>query len=236
MIPIATTAVSVSGVLSPGGSIRRQKILKWFARVSQFLAWPVLFLIFHAVFKIRLAGRANLNSARAPFVIIANHIAFYDSFLFRLALGVFTPHLPLRFMAVKIFSSRFLNLLHYLRVVDLVYGFFGVFTVVQGQGIAKGLEEAIKIIQCGGNVVMYPEGGINKSGTIGMFKNGAAVLAKQTNVPVLPVSFRLGEREIIRKNLYINIGSPFRALGDKTDIENSALFKTKVEELYLSKK
>jgi len=231
---ISTSTVSSTGpstTLSEA-SIRKEKILTGFARISQFCVWPFLFVIFHTAFKIDFSGRENLKKIKAPFVIIANHISFYDSFLFRIAFGAFTPHLPLRFMAVKIFDWRFLQILSSLGVVDLVYGLFGVFTVVLGQGIAKGLETAIIIVRCGGNVVIYPEGSINKSGVVGTFKNGAAVLAKQTNTPVLPVSFRFGGRGLVRKNLIINIGEPIYASTDKTDIENTAFFRAKIEELY----
>ena len=97
-------------------TIRKQKLLAHYARVTQFLMWPFVFIVANFLFKIKISGRENLEKVQSPFIIISNHIAYFDCFLFRLVLGVNSPHLPLRFMAVKKFSSRILN---YLQKLEL---------------------------------------------------------------------------------------------------------------------
>ena len=131
-----------------------------FLRISQFLTWPIAFLYFHFLYRVNIHGRENLKKGEDPFIIIVNHISFADSFLFRLILGFSTPHLPLRFMAVRRFSWRWLNFLADIGVIDFIYGIFGVFVVVPGLGIEKNLEEAKRIIGRKGNIVIYPEGKI----------------------------------------------------------------------------
>jgi len=186
--------------------LSQERLVNEFARVTQFITWPILFVLFKAFFKIKIEGRENFGKIERPFIIVANHTSFYDSFLFRLILGFNTPHLPLRFMAVKKFNGKVLSFLASFGFVDFVYSLFGVFTVTPGLGIGKNIEKAKKIIEIGGNIVIYPEGSITKTGIIGQFKNGASVLFKQTGVKVIPVSFRRYRVGFLRKTISIIVG------------------------------
>ncbi|MEI7463344.1 MAG: lysophospholipid acyltransferase family protein [Candidatus Taylorbacteria bacterium] len=189
-----------------------------FLRISQFLTWPIAFVYFHLFYRLRINGRENFNKVNSPFIIIVNHFSFVDSFLFRLILGFSTPHLPLRFMAVEKFSWKWLNFLSEIGVVPFIFSIFGVFVVVPGLGLQKNLEKAKKIISKKGNIVIYPEGKIVTEHVIAPFRSGAAVLAIETNTPVVPVSLRLGDRHHIRKDLIVNIGEPLR-IGAEGDVE-----------------
>lgn len=176
--------------------------------ILQFLTWPLVFVVSHIFFKIDIRGKENLNKISSPVLFVSNHIAFYDSFLFRLVLGFNTPLLPLYFMAVNKFHSKILNVLWSIGVIPALYKIFGAFIIIAGQGIEKGISKARDIIRAGGNVVMYPEGMMIKSGVVGSFKRGAAVLASQTGVRVIPLSFRLGARRLIRRKLTVSVGAP----------------------------
>ncbi|MCX6718813.1 MAG: lysophospholipid acyltransferase family protein [Candidatus Taylorbacteria bacterium] len=179
-----------------------------FLRISQFLTWPIAFIYFNALYRIRINGRKNLRKIDAPFIVIANHSNFSDSFLFRLILGFATPHLPLRFMAVDRFDWRWLNFLADIGVIAFIYKLFGVFVIVPGRGIKKNLAEAKEIIGDGGNVVIFPEGKIVKDRAVAPFRPGATVLASETGAPVLPVSIRTNGRRFLRRDLFVNISVP----------------------------
>ncbi len=176
------------------------------AAVTQFISWPIAFILFNSFLDIKINGKENLKKVASPFVIISNHVSFYDSFVFRLICGFFSKKLPLRFMAVRRFNNKYLNLLSDLKFIDIVYAVFGVFVVEPGRGIQKNLEEAQRIIETGGNVVLYPEGCVVKDGNIKEFKPGAAVLTQRTGVNVLPISMRLGKRKFFRREFVVNIG------------------------------
>lgn len=221
------------GIVSPAVDLtRRERLTNDFARVTQFLTWPFLFVIFHIFFRIKVRGRENFDGVVDPFIIIANHTSFYDSFLFRLALGFNTSHLPLRFMAVNKFRWRSLNFLSSIGVIDFVYSLFGVFTIVPGRGIEANLEKARRIIAIGGNVVVYPEGKIFIERGIGPFKKGAAVLARRTGAKVVPVSFKAGSREFIRRKLVITVGQSIAVPDDISDEAATAILRDKVIGLY----
>lgn len=193
------------------GVKKKGRLLTFSIRVGQFLTWPFLYVIFHTLFVFSVRGGGKFRKIKSPFILIANHISFYDSFTLRLALGLFTPHLPLRFMAVREFDSGFLNFLTKLGITDFIYKVFGVFTIVQGQGIERGLINARNIISLGGNVVIYPEGQITKvPGSIGPFKMGVAVLARQTNAKVVPICMKLEKKSGLRKSLTLIVGDPIQ--------------------------
>ncbi|MEI6304644.1 MAG: lysophospholipid acyltransferase family protein [Candidatus Taylorbacteria bacterium] len=203
-----------------------------FLRISQFLTWPIAFVYFHLFYRLRVNGRENFKNVSSPFIIIVNHFSFVDSFLFRLILGFATPHLPLRFMAVEKFSWRWLNFLSDIGVIPFIYSIFGVFVVVPGLGLHKNLEKARKIIGKKGNIVIYPEGKIVKDNVIAPFKSGAAVLAIETNTPVVPVSLRLGRRKWVRKELVVNVGEAMLVSNGSNIDETVASFYRCILTLY----
>lgn len=205
--------------------------MKYFARITQFISWPFIFLYFNLFFKLRISGRENIDKAGSPFIIISNHIAFYDSFVFRLIFSPFTKKLPLRFMAVNSFKYWYLNLLSRLFITDIIYIIFGVFIVVKGRGIDKNLEEAVRIIKNGSSVVVYPEGGINHNGNIDDFKLGASVLAKKTNVPVIPISMKITGLSF-RKSYIINIGEPIIIEKNQIPDEITSIFHDTIVNLH----
>ena len=199
----AIDAIDVDGDVR---TVSSERIINFFAKINQFLTWPIVFFIYNSIYKIEIRGRENLTKAKSPLIIIANHISYYDSFIFRLILGHNSNLLPLRFMAVKKFDNSWMNVLSAIGIIDFIYSLFGVFTVIPGLGINKNLERAQKIIKSGGNVVIYPEGKVNHNGDIGQFKDGAAVLCKRTQVSVIPVVFRKIKSGGLRQNMIINVG------------------------------
>jgi 1-acyl-sn-glycerol-3-phosphate acyltransferase len=217
--------------------VSRERLVNNFAKVTQFVTWPILYILFNLFFKIRIRGQEIFQEKKikTPFMIIANHTAFYDSFLFRLVLGFDTPYLPLRFMAVTKFENPILNFLKTIGLVDFIYSLFGVFTVTPGLGIDKNIKTAKEIIRIGGNIVIYPEGRIVKSGKIEPFKKGAAVLYKETNVRVVPVSFHPSKGSWFRKNIDIEVGDEICITEYLSPDEVSRIFHRVISNLYNKK-
>lgn|SRR5574343_411995 len=179
------------------------------SKFSQRYILPIFaYPFFYLFFNIKINGRENIKDLESPYILVSNHIAFHDSFAFRLILSL--NQLPIRFMAVKKFDFKFLNFLAWIGIVDFIYILFGVFVIEQGRGIDKNLEKAVNIISNGGNVVIYPEGGIMTNDELGKFRLGAAVLAKKTGAKIVPVSRRFVKaNKWGRTKFVINIGSSF---------------------------
>lgn len=231
MAPLLNQASDTAAMHLVEPMARKERIINSFARVTQFLTWPFLFPLGHLFFSLRISGRRNFSAVESPFIIVSNHISFYDSFLFRLILGAWTPHLPLRFMAVHAFEWRFLNFLNSIGVISFIYSLFGVFVIIPGRGIERNLREAREIIKTGGNVVIYPEGKIFIAAGVGPFKKGAAALSRETGVSVIPVSFRRCGGWL-RRRICINVGGPMQMLSDRSIEEITETFHKAVAELH----
>src|SRR4051812_47090874 len=117
-----TTADNVVLSIAAGHLIRdKQGFRTVFLRISQFLTWPILFVFFHLFYRLKIRGRENLHLVSSPLIFIANHVSISGSFLFRLVVGFSTTYLPLRFMAVRRFNMKALNILVDIGFVDFLY-------------------------------------------------------------------------------------------------------------------
>jgi 1-acyl-sn-glycerol-3-phosphate acyltransferase len=216
---------------SAGKEVLKIRLINDLVRISQFLSWIILFPTLNLLFNIEVKGRSNLESQSPPFIIAANHFSYYDSFMFRIILGLFTRNLPLRFMAVREFNSIPLNILYRIGLIPFIYLIFGVFTVTPGAGLKQNLETATDILKNGGNVLIFPEGQINSRG-IGTLRKGAVVLSKLTNCTLVPVVFVPGKKRLFRRTIKINIGEPLLQNLVFSAEEGTQILRTKMIKLY----
>jgi hypothetical protein len=111
----------------------------------------------------------------------------------------------------------------------VVYFLLGSFTVEPGKGLENNLINARKILRRGGVVVIFPEGEMNKTGELLLFKKGAAVLAIEEKVPILPMyiteryNFDEGKRII-----GCQVGERFNLNASKDYIESSNTVREKL--------
>ncbi len=191
-----------------------------FAYFTQSFFSPIFNIFFRTYFTINISGKEHLKDKKGPLLFISNHIGMYDAFLFDLFVPPFSKILPFRFMGTRVFRVPVLKVLKKIGIVDIIYLFFGVFRITPGEGAEKSLKKAYEIIKHGGTVSMYPEGRIWRPNSvnpdpIGPFKWGAAILAKNTDVTVIPVAFkRTAKFGMLRPKIEIQIGKPLST--DKT--------------------
>ena len=198
-----------------------------FSKITQFFAWFIILGISRPFFKIEIRNKQNLIGVKAPAILISNHIRFYDSFLYRIAVGLFSPLSPLRFMGVRKFSNPVMNLMNTIGIVPLIYFLMGVVTVVTGQGVSKNLEGAKKALRGGVVIAMFPEGRMYYDDTIGPFKWGAAILAEETDASLIPFAIKKHGRRVI-----INIGKTFDIDKQKGPTENTEIMRDVVVNLF----
>ncbi len=198
-----------------------------FSKITQFFAWFIILGLSRPFFKIEVKNMQHLKGVRAPAILISNHIRFYDSFLYRIAVGLWSPLSPLRFMGVKRFHSPILNFMVKIGIVPLVYFLMGVVTVVNGKGVTKNLEAPKKALRGGAVIAMFPEGKMFYDDTVGPFKWGAAILAEETDTPLMPFAIRKQGRKVI-----INVGHSFCIDKTKGPTENTEIIRDVVVKLF----
>ncbi len=187
----------------------RCSVIKFYSGTTQFFSWFIFWPSYNLFFKVKIHGRENLKGLTGPLIMISNHSRFYDSFVYRIIVGLFSKLVPMRFMAVLKFTDPFMSFVKKTGLIHFVYSLFGVFVVEQGLGLNKNLKRAKDILKNNGVVAMFPEGRLNMSKEILMFKRGVSALALSNHTKVLPMHIDIQEsnlKKLRRGTLTVHIG------------------------------
>jgi 1-acyl-sn-glycerol-3-phosphate acyltransferase len=133
---------------------------------SSLYAWTLL--------RARSFGAQNVPETGAA-ILAPNHFSYMDHFL----IGVFIRR-KVRFMA----KSQL-----FVRGARWIYAQGGVFPVRRGARDEEAFVTAEAILERGGVVAMYPEGGRSRSGSLAeQAKPGVGRLALESGAPVVPIA------------------------------------------------
>jgi 1-acyl-sn-glycerol-3-phosphate acyltransferase len=159
------------------------------------VSWPVV----RFLYRLRWRGREHLPSS-GGFVLAANHTSNFDPW--PLGLPLF-PRRYLRFMAK---SELYWWPLRY------VLNAGGAFPVHRGEGDREAIETAVRLCREGQIVVMFPEGTRRKKGLRKKHearpRTGAARIALEANVPLVPAAIRGTDRLARLGPLRVAYGTP----------------------------
>jgi 1-acyl-sn-glycerol-3-phosphate acyltransferase len=133
------------------------------------------------VFRLRARGIEKVP-ASGPAILAPNHFSAMDHWF----VGILLRR-RVRFMAKsQLFKGAFL---------EFILPHVGAFPVRRGRGDQEAISTAVKILEDGGLLVMYPEGGRSRSGEIGTSaRPGIGRLALELGVPIVPVAVKGSER------------------------------------------
>ena len=197
----------------------------------------VLFL-FRVFCRLEVHGTEHLQHIEKPFLITPNHKSMVDPFVVGAAiLQTRTDLAPLHFMTKdKLFTYPVLNLFLWS---------LGAFRANKKQGLDRSLKTPSRLLHNGAVVMVFPEAHIMPDRTkLGHGRNGAAILASATGVPIVPVSFytseflTLGNFFVRRPQVVVRIGVPFAVrIANPSRLEESleeasSMIMGKVADLY----
>jgi 1-acyl-sn-glycerol-3-phosphate acyltransferase len=154
------------------------------------------------VYRTRAISTGNVP-ADGPFILTPNHFSNMDHFF----AGAYIRR-KIRFMAKsQLFGQN--------PILDYIFRTGGVFPVMRGHHDEEAFITANSILERGGCVLMYAEGGRSRTGKLGEPKPGAGRLALESGVPVVPVAIHgsLGVRRWKRLNfpkVTVQYGEPMR--------------------------
>jgi len=206
------------------------------------LAWPATYLLAGP----RIRGRENLRGLHGPVLVISNHVTYLDiawilpalpaRFRNRLATAMGGERLARMRQPAKSLSrfERFMERLRYFLAVSL----FNVFPLPQQSGFLRSFAFAGDLADRGWNVLVFPEGKTTEDGKMLPFRSGIGLLAKQLNIPVVPIYlhglFDLKQREQILTrpgHVQASIGAPVRFAANQDPEEITRELERRVREL-----
>ncbi|MBT3240012.1 MAG: 1-acyl-sn-glycerol-3-phosphate acyltransferase [Chloroflexi bacterium] len=168
--------------------------------IRQFLNW-LAYPAFKLLTNLTIEGEENLPES-GPLIIVANHFSFVDPttlvrvspWLIDFVGGDQFPHAP-----------------GILKIIPILWGYL---PLKRGTGSTFALKQAEKIIDEGGIIAIFPEGG-NWAEVLRPARPGAAFLANRTKAKILPIGIE-GATKIFpslarfrRAKLTIRIGESF---------------------------
>lgn len=142
-------------------------------------------LLFTTLCRLRVFGRGHVPE-RGPYLITPNHASFVDAF----ALGAALPFRKVRHLYFLGFQQFFQH--------PLTAMFGKAYRVIQVDAetyLLQALQAAAYVLRKGETLCVFPEGARSIDGQIKAFKKGTAILAKELDLPLLPVRI-IGSFEI----------------------------------------
>src|SRR5918992_3866868 len=150
--------------------------------VNRFVYWPVRLVVkacIRAYFRLRRLGREHIPEGGV--VLAANHRSFLDPF----AIGCCIPR-PIYFVAKQ---ELFRN-----PILGWFLNCMGAFPIRRGESDEESMETALRLLEHGEAVVIFPEGTRIRAGSLATPKRGVGRLALQSGAPVVPIAITGSER------------------------------------------
>ncbi|MBV9466149.1 MAG: 1-acyl-sn-glycerol-3-phosphate acyltransferase [Solirubrobacterales bacterium] len=159
--------------------------------------------VLHAVITFRARGVGSENVPNGPVILAPNHASFMDHFF----TGAFIRR-RIQFMGKsQLFQSR---------ISQWVFSHGGVFPVRRGYQDEEAFITSFRILERGGAIVMYCEGGRSRTGRIAeQARPGIGRLALESGAAVVPVAIRGSHqvrnwRRLQFPRVTVQYGEPFR--------------------------
>lgn len=169
------------------------------------VAVNVMRVIMPLCYHIETEGLENVPQ-NGGYLFISNHRSNADPIL----IGIQNPQLQFCFLAKQeLFAAG---------PAGWVLRKLGAVAVDRGSGDISPLEEIMFRLQNGDNALIFPEGTRSVDGKLGRFKSGAALIAAQTGVPIVPVAVYFEDQLHFRSCISVRYGKPFEI--PKMDPEN----------------
>ena len=159
--------------------------------IGRIILWPIYKLMFF--FKVN--GRENIPKNGA-YIICSNHLSNHDPIM----LGVSLRRQIYYMAKAELFKNP---------IGGQVIRWLGAFPVNRGAGDGKAINEAEEVVKKGRLLGIFIEGTRSKTGEFLRPKSGAAIIAHQMNVPIIPICITPKNKQYrIFQRVTVSIGKP----------------------------
>jgi len=143
-------------------------------RLPRMLMKGVGRLLLPLLFDINLSGRKRFPK-EGPLIVIGNHTAAMEAVL----MNLYTP------WQIEMLSSADIPAE---KITEWISRWYGVIPLKRGSYDREALRKALSVLDQGGRIGIFPEGGIWARGRMDV-QRGVAWLSYRGNAPVLPIGF-----------------------------------------------
>ncbi|MBI9070376.1 MAG: AMP-binding protein [Melioribacteraceae bacterium] len=167
-------------------SINWSKILKEKLEIKLPKSWIthswikyILKASFKVYFRIKSEGLDNIP--KEPCIITPNHQSYFDGLFLTSILKNFQLKRTLFYAKEKHMRKSWMKFLankHNVIIMDI------------NKDLKSSLQKMAAALSNGKNIIIFPEGTRTKDGSIGRFKKTFAILSRELNVPVVPVTIK----------------------------------------------
>ena len=171
--------------------------------------------MYSIAFNLKVVGKENIPK-KGGNIVASNHRTYQDPILLS-----FPVKIPFSYMAKE---ELFKN-----KAFSALIKAFGAFPVRRGSGDMAVIDESVKRLNKGYNLIIFPEGTRSMDGTVGKGKTGVALIAAMAQVPVIPVGISFRGKLKFRSKIVINFGKPI--LPQELEIKSQSPKELKVLKL-----
>ena len=132
----------------------------------------------------------RVRTVRGPYVVVANHSSHIDAPMVAQSL----PWGQARFLSTGVGTDYWYTPVYKRIFVRLLFNAF----FIDRDGSKKNSGTSRRLLRSGVPILVFPEGGRQRSGTLGRFNPGGAALAIGVGVPVIPAAM-IGAHEAMPK-------------------------------------
>lgn len=190
--------------MAPTGKHRSSLSSAWSHKGRAFwfmTAWLVNQCYLRTWFQLRLVGQAHAPK-QGPVILVSNHLSWIDSLL----VSAVTRR-KVSFLIAREFYDR-PGIRWFTHLLDCV-------PVARDGHDVAAVKGALRILHSGGVLGAFPEGQISTGGTLQPGREGVAMLALRTGVPVVPVCLRgpvwtasFGWAFLRPRRVWVAVGAP----------------------------
>jgi len=149
-----------------------------FNRAAHFLALRLALLLAKLLFRLKVRGLENLPQER-PFLICPNHQSYMDGALVASVL----PNRVIRHLFTLGFTPFFSG-----GFKDVIARLLRIVPIDADSNVSRAMGISAIGLKARQNLIIFPEGSLSCDGELQVFKKGAAILAHELRVPIVPVA------------------------------------------------
>ena len=173
--------------------------------------------LFHLLGGWRVFGRQRVPM-KGGALVCSNHVSFLDPPV----LGAALPRRTYYFAKKELFEIPIFG-----SIIRKCYAF----PVEREVGDREAVRNAIRLVQQGELLILFPEGGRSPDGTLQPGGIGAALIASRGGVPILPAAVRGSDKSLSLQAKFLHRAKLSVAFGDPIHPEGEKLTKGQLQEL-----